>query len=64
MQDLEINHINRKNYCSFGMANYIALHVFYGTSYLIFNYKYISYAVFLISQDLVLSPVLSLGSSF
>lgn len=46
------------------MANYIALHVFYGTSYLISNYKYISYAIFLISQDLVLSPVLSLNSSF
>lgn len=57
MQDLEINHMNKENYCSFGMANYIALGVFYGTSYLISNYKYISYAT-LISQDLVLSPVL------
>lgn len=46
------------------MANYIALHVFYGTSYLISNYKYISYAIFLIPQDLVLSPVVSLGFSF
>lgn len=60
MQDLEINHMNKENYCSFGMANYIALGVFYGTSYLISNYKYISYAT-LISQDLVLSP---LNSSF
>lgn len=63
MQDLEINHINRENYCSFGMANHIAPCVLYGTSYLISNYKYISFATF-ISQDLVLSPMLSLNSSF
>lgn len=46
------------------MFNYIALHVFHDTSYLISNFKYISYAVFLISQDFILSPVSSLSSSF
>lgn len=45
------------------MANYIALHVFYGTSYLVSNYKYISYAI-LISQDPVLSPTCALPEQF
>lgn len=46
------------------MGNYIAPNVFYDTSYLISIYKKISYAIFSVSQDYIVSPVLSLSSSF